>query len=120
MQKRFDIFEQPGYLVLAALLVVFLIVGLACFTGCVSEQNAYESEFSDVVSDDNNRFASVETSIDSPYIEDSYIFVDKETGIEYLYLFKKKGYGGGPAVTMLYNEDGTPKINENYKAEHND
>ena len=39
------------------------------------------------------------------------IFVDKETGIEYL--FSLAGYAGG--LTVLVDRDGKPKIHENYR-----
>lgn len=37
---------------------------------------------------------------------DGWIYVDKETKCQYLWV--KRGYGGG--MTLLVNEDGTPKL----------
>ena len=41
-------------------------------------------------------------------------FVDKETGVEYIFIFGANGRGG---VTVLLNPDGTPKIAEGYETE---
>lgn len=40
--------------------------------------------------------------------------IDKETGIEYLYVIFKDKNKGGCALTPLLNTDGTPKINNEY------
>lgn len=44
------------------------------------------------------------------------IIVDQETGVEYLYI--SEGYKSGPCITVLYNTDGTIRINPEWAAEH--
>lgn len=50
------------------------------------------------------------------YNSRSSVIVDQETGIEYLYV--TEGHKNGPCITVLYDTDGSPRINPEWAAEH--
>lgn len=64
-----------------------------------------------ILEEDNSIIESgYKYDIDSPNI-----IVDNDTGVEYLYIWNDNSrYGGGAAITLRYNQDGTPKINEKW------
>lgn len=58
--------------------------------------------------------AELEMDQSTLLIDNAKIVIDTETGVEYLYVYDKSGYGSGCSIAMLVNTDGTPKINEAY------
>lgn len=66
----------------------------------------------------HDRFYATASDIDAWNIDDAYVIVDDETGVEYLYTWNSGGYAGGSAMTMLVNADGTPKINSLWALTH--
>ena len=54
----------------------------------------------------SDRFEVVRKEIHSAGLEKRIIYVDKETGVHYLYI--KDGYGGG--LTPLLDADGKPFV----------
>lgn len=85
----------------------FLITGaavimmVASLSGC----GMTTTDASKTVPDVGDRFMAVRTDDDS-LMAYTYIYVDKETGV--MYLFVKDGYGGG--LTVMVDEDGKPLI----------
>jgi PBP1b-binding outer membrane lipoprotein LpoB len=73
--------------ILAAILVTTLLIA-----GCGNKQDTYSEQEKSIVKVENNIGYSV--------------YVDKDTGV--MYLSVDSGYGGG--ITVMINEDGTPKI----------
>ena len=85
----------------------FLIAGavvvmmVASLSGC----DGSTISTTEAVPDVNDRFIEIMTD-DRGLPGYSYIYVDRETGV--MYLFVKDGYGGG--LTVMVDEEGNPLI----------
>lgn len=80
--------------------LLILIVGI--FTGCDSNNSSNEDELSDP------RFQQILT--ENPGYGYYSVYVDTETGIQYLWM--QKGRAGG--LTILLDENGKPLLAEGY------
>lgn len=90
----------------------FLIVGAAVITMVASLSGCGSTTAGTTESAPNGeeRFIEIRTD-DSSLGSWTDIYVDKETGV--MYLFVKNGYGGG--LTVMVDEDGKPLIWEGAK-----
>ena len=85
----------------------FLIAGaavimmVASLSGC----DGASTDATETVPDVGDRFMEIRTD-DGPLAVYTDIYVDKETGV--MYLFVKDGYGGG--LTVMVDEEGNPLI----------
>jgi hypothetical protein len=84
-----------------------LITGAAVITMAVSLSGcgSTTTDTTETVPDVEDRFMEIRTN-DGPLGTYTYIYVDKETGV--MYLFVKDGYGGG--LTVMVDEEGKPLI----------
>ena len=73
-------------------ITAILLITTLLFTGCGNKQ--------DTDSEQGKLITKVENTLGHS------VYVDEDTGVMYLYV--KGGYGGG--ITVMINEDGTPKI----------
>lgn len=73
-------------------ITVILLITMLLLAGCGNKQ--------DTDSEQGKSIVKVESSFGH------CIYVDRDTGVMYLYV--SSGYGGG--ITVMINEDGTPKI----------
>ena len=80
---------------------VAVIMMVASLSGCGSTTTNDTEKVSDV----SGRFIEIRTD-DTELGVFTDIYVDKETGV--MYLFVKNGYGGG--LTVMVDEDGKPLI----------
>lgn len=82
------------------LLLATILTIIICCSGCGNTTtNEFDSNYQGIVED--THFLRIDSI-------DGCIYVDKKTKCQYLWI--KRGYGGG--ITLLVNEDGTPKLYE--------
>lgn len=115
--------KKIGIAVLTALCVITLccFVLAACPSG-TSEQTysssngRYDQSVEQQQQSAEPQLVSERFSNLQNYNSRSSVIVDQETGIEYLYI--TEGYKNGPCITVLYDTDGSPRINPEWAAEH--
>lgn len=108
----------------SAVLSALCTLTLSCFalTACSSgtsgqtygsSNDGYstEQQRSDEPQSVSERFVNLQN-----YNSRSSVIVDQETGIEYLYV--TEGYKNGPCITVIYDTDGSPRIDPEWAAEH--
>lgn len=87
--------KRQGLIVL--LLVALLVSSLcSCINKVETNQEMYSERFVTEIADNSFGFTT------------TYIITDKDTGVQYLYVFR--GDSGG--ITPLLNSDGTPMLNK--------
>lgn len=86
--------------------ILLLATILTIIIGCSGCGNTTTSSIN--ISDANYQVIAEDTHFLRIDSIDGYLYVDKETKCQYLWV--KRGYGGG--ITLLVNEDGTPKLYE--------
>lgn len=86
--------------------ILLLATILTIIIGCSGCGNTTTSSIN--ASDTNYQVIAEDTHFLRIDSIDGYLYVDKETKCQYLWV--KRGYGGG--ITLLVNEDGTPKLYE--------
>lgn len=109
-----------------AVLSVLCVLTLCCFalTACssgtsgqtYSSSNGRHDQTAEQPQVDEPQPVSKRFSNLQNYNSRSSVIVDQETGIEYLYV--TEGYKNGPCITVLYDTDGSPRINPEWAAEH--
>lgn len=86
-------------ILLLATILTIIICCLGCGNTTASSISASDANYRVIAED--TRFLKIDSI-------NGWIYVDKETKCQYLWI--KIGYGGG--MTLLVNEDGTPKLYE--------
>lgn len=91
--------------------LLFIALCVISFTACYEGTQVNEFKVGDDVIEG---FEIIEVLSSEIYCGHSYKLVDKNTGVIYLYQYQNIGHGQNSSMTILFDFDGKPLLDERY------